>query len=55
MAGSEFPSVYDMSMEELEERLLEIERNRIEFFDEAWDGFTFLPEGGSSSTVTMLW
>ncbi|HTY22462.1 MAG TPA: PAS domain S-box protein [Desulfomonilaceae bacterium] len=39
MSDSEFTSVYDMSMEQLERRLQEIERNRIEFFDEARDGF----------------
>jgi PAS domain S-box-containing protein len=47
MSDSEFPSVYDMSMEQLEQRLQEIERNRIEFFDEARDGFYILTREGN--------
>ena len=46
MSDSEFPSVYDMSREQLEERLQEIERNRVEFFDEARDGFYILTPDG---------
>ena len=46
MPDSEFPSVYDMSMEQLEQRLQEIERNRVEFFDEARDGFYILTREG---------
>ena len=59
MSGSEFPSVYDMSMEQLEQRLQEIERNRVEFFDEARDGFYILTRDGkfmdcNNALVRML-
>ncbi len=39
MSEPESRSIYDMTMEQIEERLLQIERNKIEFFDEARDGF----------------
>ncbi|MGO9122592.1 MAG: PAS domain S-box protein [Desulfomonilaceae bacterium] len=59
MSDSEFPSVYDMSMEQLEQRLQEIERNRVEFFDEARDGFYILTRDGkfmdcNNALVRML-
>ena len=55
MSEPESRSIYDMSVEQVEERLLEIERNKIEFFDEAETASTSLPEMGVSSTVTKLW
>jgi two-component system NtrC family sensor kinase len=39
MKRNDFPAVYDMTMEEIEDRLQEIQRNYKEFFEEARDGF----------------
>jgi PAS domain S-box-containing protein len=39
MSHREFVSVYDMTMDQIEQRLEDIERNKIEFYAEARDGF----------------
>jgi len=39
MSRKEFPSVHDMSLDEIERRLEDIERNKVEFYAEARDGF----------------
>jgi PAS domain S-box-containing protein len=39
MSRRDFVSVYDMSIDEIEKRLEDIERNKIEFYAEARDGF----------------
>ncbi|MBI4964098.1 MAG: PAS domain S-box protein [Desulfomonile tiedjei] len=39
MSRRDFVSVHDMSMDEIEKRLEDIERNKVEFYAEARDGF----------------